>query len=254
MTGEKPTNALKKARETFESKERARFGGYTGRVHHDKRAPGSHVVDLHIGLDEIGPNNLKIKEKLPKTWLNHVLKAFQENPETPNWEMAEDGLLDITLHRETNLVQMDGQLEVAMTRACDRCLLPIVLDLSQRWQLHFLPAPLNPEIDLNLGLGDVGEAHAHLPLSEDVESGPDTFFYEGGLIDLQSALCEEIFLNLPAYLRCDHGKVRQVPNGCQKTNEEGSWTPKDQESWSDPRWADLAQLRGKLAPGPDEPQ
>ena len=253
MTLDKSTSATKAARERFESQERARFGGYTGRVKADKRAPGEYEVALRVGLDEIPPNGLNIIEKLPQSWLEHQLTLRQENDDLPGWRVSQDAHIQLKLVRETNLVRMDGHLRVLLGRDCDRCLSDIELEIAQRWQLHFLPAPLAPELDLNLGLGDMGEAHAHLPVSDDLEdTGPDVFFYQGDLLDLEAALCEEIFLNLPAYLRCGDPLVIQDASNCQSPGEKQAWTPKNQEKWVDPRWAGLANLRDQLGPGPEE--
>ena len=254
MVDDKPTTALRKARESHEAKERARFGGFSGRIRPDKRVLGQYAADLQIGLDEIGPDGLLIKEQLPAAWLDHVLQASQAENDLPQWLPIEEGLLDIKLIREQNLVRLAGQLYVVLSRACDRCLLDTEIVLEQPWAVHFLPAPLSPDMDFHLGAGEMGEAHAHLPLSEDVESGPDASFYDKDMIDLQAALCEEIFLNLPTYLRCDHPKAREKTEGCQNEAANGAWTPKNQENWVDPRWAGLEAFRTKLTPGPDETQ
>lgn len=253
MTVDKSSKATKEARERFEAQERARFGGFTGRVKADKRFPGQHEVSLRVGLHEIPPNGLKVKEKLPQPWLDHLLREGQPNAESPVWGAVQDAEIDLKLIRESNLVRMDGQLQVVLGRSCDRCLKEINLGLEQRWQLHFLPQPLAPETDLNLGLGDMGEAHAHLPVSDDLESGPDAFYYEGEVLDLERALCEEIFLNLPAYLRCGDPKTLQAAESCQSAGENGSWTPKNQENWVDPRWAGLANWGAKSKDDPKDP-
>ncbi len=255
MTVDKSTSATKAARERFESRERARFGGYTGRVREDKRSPGGHEVLLRVGLDEIPPNGLNIIEKIPQSWLEHQLGQRQENDDLPGWRLTQDANIELKLVRETNLVRMDGHLKAQLGRDCDRCLSGIEMGIDQRWQLHFLPAPLAPELDVNLGLGDMGEAHAHLPLSDDLEdSGPDVFFYDGDVLDLESALCEEIFLSLPSYLRCGDPLVVEDASECQSMSDKEAWTPKNQEKWVDPRWAGLANLRDQLEPGPEEEQ
>ena len=253
MTLDKSTSATKAARERFQSQERARFGGYTGRVKADKRAPGAHEVALRVGLDEIPPNGLNIIEKIPKPWLEYQLAQRQESAHLPGWRVSQDAHIELKLVRETNLVRMDGNLKVLLERDCDRCLNDIQLGIDQRWQLHFLPAPSGPELELNLGMGDMGEAHAHLPVSDDLEdTGPDVFFYRGDLLDLEAALCEEIFLSLPAYLRCGDPLVIQDATNCQSPGDKEAWTPKNQEKWVDPRWAGLANLREQLGSGSEE--
>ena len=246
MPTNRSTDALKKARQDFEAREEARYGGLTGRIKQDKRADSGYVADFNIGLDEIGPQGLQIKEALPQAWLIDILGKTQENKEIPTWTAEKDGYLEVILHRDKQLVRLKGQLELLMARPCDRCLQNLSYEFQKSWELHFLPAPLNLETEFNLGIGDMGEAHAHLPVSDDVESGPDAYYYEGERLDLLAALLEEVFLNLPSYIRCADPQVLTPEGGCSDRSDQGVWSPKSQPKWVDPRWAGLLEMKDKL--------
>ena len=247
MSVNKTSEALKKARQDFEARERARFDGLSGRIKEDRREECGYAADFIVGLDEIRVDGFILKEKLPQAWLNHIFNENQKNKEIPCWHAQGDGNLDLKLQRDNHLVKLKGQLALNVGRSCDRCLVPLIFDLDRRWHLHFLPAPLNPGIEFNFGVGDMGEAHAHLPVSDDVDSGPDACFYENDRLDLLAAMLEEIFLVLPAYIRC--GDPHVVPNaqGCDSQADQGVWKPKSQEKWVDPRWAGLLEMKDKLS-------
>jgi uncharacterized metal-binding protein YceD (DUF177 family) len=101
-------------------------------------------------------------------------------------------------------------------------------------------------MEFNFGLGDMGEAHAHLPVSDEVDSGPDACFYENDRLDLLKAMLEEVFLVLPAYVHCGDLHVAANEQGCDPQADQGVWKPKSQEKWVDPRWAGLLELKDKL--------
>ena len=150
------------------------------------------------------------------------------------------------LQRDNQLVRLKGRFRLLLERACDRCLVNLDYHFEKPWELHLLPAPLNMETEYSLGLGDMGEAHAHLPVADDVDSGPDAYFYEGERIDLLGAFLEEVFLNLPAYLRCDDPLVTPPEASCKGQGDQGIWSPKNQEKWVDPRWSGLLEMKDKL--------
>ena len=246
MPSNKSTDALKKARQDFEAREEARYGGLTGRIQDDKRTESGYVADFIIGLDEIGPQGLQIKEVLPQSWLADILGKAQENKEIPVWLAEKDGNLAITLQRDKQLVRLKGNLGLFLGRCCDRCLNNLKFEFKKPWELHFLPAPLNLETEYNLGIGDMGEAHAHLPVSDDVDHGPDAYYYDGERIDLLAALLEEVFLNLPSYVRCGDPQVVAPAASCSDHADQGTWSPKNQKKWVDPRWAGLLEMKDKL--------
>ena len=152
MSVNKTSQALKKARQDFEARERARYDGLSGRIKADKREDCGYIADFMIGLDEVRTDGLVIKEKLPHSWLNEILDKNQENKEIPCWDAHADGFLDLKLQRDNHLVKLKGTLSLKVGRACDRCLMPLVYELERDWGLHFLPAPLDPEVEFNFGV------------------------------------------------------------------------------------------------------
>ena len=57
---------------------------------------------------------------------------------------------------------------------------------------------------------------------------------------------EEVFLNLPSYVRCGDPQVATPSDGCSDHADQGTWSPKNQEKWVDPRWAGLLEMKDKL--------
>jgi uncharacterized metal-binding protein YceD (DUF177 family) len=90
-----------------------------------------------------------------------------------------------TLSRNGEMIRAQGRLAAALTQSCVITREPVAAHIDEPFDLMFMPEPPgDPDEEVELGAGDC-----------------DVVFYEGGAIDLGSAIADTLALSLDPYPR-----------------------------------------------------
>jgi uncharacterized protein len=127
--------------------------------------------------------------------------------------------------RKGEEVRLAGEIAATVEAQCDLCLRPFSVPLELNFETAFTPSELENE----------RAEHAEL-------HGDDliTSVYEGGEIDLDEVVREQILLGLPTRLRCREDCKGLCPTCGADLNESECGCQKQE---IDPRWAALASLK-----------
>jgi uncharacterized protein len=117
----------------------------------------------------------------------------------------------------------EGRFEVP----CARCVEPVKYDLKGDFDLLFRP------------VGADGEANEHSITTSETEIG----YYQGGSLELEDVLREQVLLSLPAKTLCREDCKGLCPRCGINLNTE---TCTCEETKSDPRWTALSDLRSRI--------
>jgi uncharacterized metal-binding protein YceD (DUF177 family) len=92
----------------------------------------------------------------------------------------------VTLERQGEFVRVNGRLAAALTQSCAVTGEPVPAHVDEAFELVFMPEPpvAAPDDEIELGQSDC-----------------DTVFYDGGAIDLGSAIADTLALSLDPYPR-----------------------------------------------------
>jgi uncharacterized metal-binding protein YceD (DUF177 family) len=91
-----------------------------------------------------------------------------------------------TLSRDGDTVRAEGRLAASLTQSCVITRDPVAAHVDEPFELLFMPAPAigSPDEEIELGAQDC-----------------DVVFYDGGVIDLGSAIADTLALSLDPYPR-----------------------------------------------------
>ena len=91
-----------------------------------------------------------------------------------------------SLSRDGDVVRVEGRLAASLTQSCVITRDPVATHVDQPFELLFMPAPApgGPDEEIELGAQDC-----------------DVVFYDGGVIDLGSAIADTLALALDPYPR-----------------------------------------------------
>lgn len=117
----------------------------------------------------------------------------------------------------------EGRFEVP----CARCVEPVNYDLAGDFDLLFRP------------VGADGEAAEHSITTSETEIG----YYQGGSLELEDVLREQVLLSLPAKTLCRQDCKGLCPRCGINLNTE---TCTCGQTRSDPRWTALSDLRSRI--------
>ena len=92
----------------------------------------------------------------------------------------------VTLAREGEIVRAEGRLLAALDQSCVVTGEPVSAHVDEPFELMFMPEPQGSRADEEIELG---------------EQECDVVFYEGGMIDLGSAIADTLALSLDPYPR-----------------------------------------------------
>ena len=91
-----------------------------------------------------------------------------------------------TLSRDGDVVRAEGRLAASLTQSCVITRDPVAAHVDEPFELLFMPAPVtgSPDEEIELGAPDC-----------------EVVFYDGGVIDLGSAIADTLALSLDPYPR-----------------------------------------------------
>lgn len=133
------------------------------------------------------------------------------------------GVAELLAHSEGEL-RINGRYEVEMTAKCDRCLGSARFPLDARFDLFYRPVSViakDEEIAIDKGEVEIG-------------------FYEGGGLELEDVLREQVLLALPMQRVCSD-VCKGICPVCGKNRNETGCDCKVEEEHSD-RWEALRKL------------
>jgi len=91
-----------------------------------------------------------------------------------------------TLTRKKDLIEADGRIVASLTQSCVVTGVPIPSHVDEHFSLIFMPEPQTSRSDEEVALGP---------------ADCDVIFYDGGIIDLGSAIADTLALSLNPYPR-----------------------------------------------------
>ena len=124
-------------------------------------------------------------------------------------------------------IRLRGKLATAVEAPCARCVEPVRYDVNADFDLLYRPA----------------SADAHPEEASISEAETEIGFYQGDGIQLEDVLKEQVLLTLPAKMLCREDCQGLCPQ-CGKNWNQGKCDCKQDRS--DPRWAALESIKGKL--------
>lgn len=233
-----PSAALRQTRARLVQKELESTGS-TGRVVEDRRVAHGFRVDLRIPLDEIREPELRIKERLPASWLTDLLADPGDEP----WRAADDAHIDLTLVRDAQTVRVRGRSRAEFSHVCVRCLETVPFDLDLVLDLRLVarndPDLSEDELAFESGMNDWLEGKAEAVDLQQADEVP----FDGRVVDVAALLREQIFLELPMHPVCESPGAK--PTGPCVVDREGALA-EEQSRWVDPRWAGLLALKDRM--------
>ncbi|HKP13313.1 MAG TPA: DUF177 domain-containing protein [Blastocatellia bacterium] len=128
--------------------------------------------------------------------------------------------VDLQATRAAEKVRLVGRLSATVGFECDRCLTPLSAEVEPSFDLLYLPP---------LGAGDEHELH-----DDDLSIA----FYQGGAIDIDDLVREQVELSLPMTRLCGEA-CRGLCEQCGANLNQGEC---DCAGQTDPRWAALKDL------------
>ena len=160
------------------------------------------------------------------------------NVDIPAGEIEFDGKVrqSVVLHAEGSAellnhslgeIRLQGDLQVTVDAACDRCLEPVSLPIRSPFDLVYMPASVAAEG----GEDEIDEAA--------VEVG----YYEGRGLELNDVLREVVLLALPMQLVCGETCKGICPVCGQNRNQRECGC---QSAAADDRWTKLKELRAEI--------
>jgi uncharacterized protein len=137
--------------------------------------------------------------------------------------------LRMTIHKDHDRFRLVGAVKTELELACSRCLEPFVMPVEREFDLRYLPAAAEPEMD------DDEESEVE---DDDVA----ITFYRDDQIDLNELLREQFYLALPMKPLCSEG----CKGICPQCGTNRNTAPCDcMPQWEDPRLAGLKTLLEK---------
>jgi uncharacterized protein len=130
-------------------------------------------------------------------------------------------------HESIEDIRLDGEFSTRLEFACARCLEPVVEDVSRSFDLLYRP----------LGV-DAGKEEISVTAAE-AEIG----YYQGEGLLLEDALREQVLLAIPLKAVCREDCKGLCPQCGANLNTEPCSC---EQSFRDPRWSALGELRNKL--------
>lgn len=169
------------------------------------------LPSLIIQVDEIPEAGKVISGDLPETWLGDTL--------LPPYTALEPVSLSIDVKRVEDNIWVEGKVSMRLRFECSRSLEPGEMTLNIRVRELFQPGSRD-----NLNLGD--------GLDLDDLDSDEPYVFEGGRLDLEPLIREQLVLAQPPY-----PVVEAAPDGSTDTP---AWSSHEQDV--DPRWEELKKL------------
>jgi uncharacterized protein len=163
---------------------------------------------MFLGLKELERGKLPFKLKLEPGKLDFLDTDLQQSGDLTASGSAE-------LRAATGEILIKGSLQAVVEFQCDRCVKTLQREISQEFELTYLPLDLSPS---------EGEVEIQ-------ESDIDVDFYEGGGVELFDVIREQILLALPTRRVCE------PPCGAEALIQVANAKPE-----TDPRWDALKDL------------
>lgn len=185
-------------------------------------------ASLKFEVEEIGDSPLPIVEQLDVDAVTEWLADPADDP----WRGSSPGAeLDLKLRRESSLVRLCGAVRAHLEHTCGRCAKDSEFVIELDLDLHLAKGieTLQSEVEME---------------SEDMTDDTDLVFFDGKTIAVDDIVREQIFLETPMHPTCG-GDKSVLDDSCEL---DPAHTGGDRE-WQDPRWAALADLKGKLPKG-----
>ena len=136
-----------------------------------------------------------------------------------------DGVAEVLAHSEGE-VRIQGRYTVVMTAQCDRCLKQARFPLEKSFDLFYRPASViarDEEVEIDEGEAEIG-------------------FYEGGGLELEDILREQVVLALPMQRVCSEVCKGICPVCGKNRNETRCDCKIESADNADDRWGALRKL------------
>ena len=171
---------------------------------------------MYIETKEIGPDGLVVEED----------QAWTLPPPRPGDELVKVERIKLTgeVHEEGDSFAFAGEIETVATLGCCRCLEPYALPLHLRFDLLYTARPEE---------ASTGESRVD-------EEEFTAVHFDGGRIDLDALLAEQIYLGLPLKPLCREDCAGLCPRCGTNLNQGSCGCPTQPEP--DPRLSPLKAL------------
>ena len=181
---------------------------------------------MFISIQELELHEIVFKEEFQPGAIDFGQDIRQRRPLSASGraELVEE-------HRGKNDIVRDirfiGRFDVGMELKCARCLEPVAADLHDDFDLLYRPLGVDQrkdEVSISVAETEIG-------------------FYSGEGILLEEVVKEQVFLSVPVKVVC-HSECRGLCPQCGKNmNYEAC---NCEQSYGDPRWAALADIKKNL--------
>jgi len=175
---------------------------------------------VFITLQELQQHTVRFKVDIPAGTIDFDGKVRQSAV------LHAEGTAELLSHA-LGEIRLQGDLQVTVDAACDRCLEPVSLPIRSPFDLVYIPASVAAEG----GEEEIDEAA--------VEVG----FYEGSGLQLNDVLREVVLLALPMQLVCSESCKGICPVCGQNRNQRDCGC---QSAAVDDRWTKLKELRAEI--------
>lgn len=175
---------------------------------------------MFITLQELQQHTVRFKVDIPAGTIDFDGKVRQSAV------LHAEGTAELLSHA-LGEIRLQGDLQVTVDAACDRCLEPVSLPIRSPFDLVYIPASVAAEG----GEEEIDEAA--------VEVG----FYEGSGLQLNDVLREVVLLALPMQLVCSESCKGICPVCGQNRNQRDCGC---QSAAVDDRWTKLKELRAEI--------
>lgn len=175
---------------------------------------------MFISLQELQQHSVGFKVDIPAGLIEFDGKVRQSDV------LHAEGSAEL-LNHSLGEIRLQGNLQVTVDAACDRCLEPVSLAIRSPFDLVYMPASVAAEG----GEDEIDEAA--------VEVG----YYEGSGLQLNDVLREVVLLALPMQLVCGEDCKGICPVCGQNRNQRECSC---QAAAADDRWTKLRELRAEI--------
>ncbi len=175
---------------------------------------------MFVSLQELQQHSVRFKVDIPPGEIEFDGKVRQSAV------LRADGSAELVNH-SLGEIRLQGNLQVTVDAACDRCLEPVSLPIRSPFDLVYMPASVAAEG----GEDEIDEAA--------VEVG----YYEGSGLQLNDILREVVLLALPMQLVCGEACKGICPVCGQNRNQ---CECDCQAAAADDRWTKLKELRAEI--------
>jgi uncharacterized protein len=175
---------------------------------------------VFITLQELQQHAVRFKVDIPAGEIEFDGKVRQSTA------LRAEGTAEL-LNHSLGEIRLQGDLQVTVDAACDRCLEPVSLPIRSPFDLVYMPASVAAEG----GEDEIDEAAAEVG------------YYEGSSLQLNDVLREVVLLALPMQLICGETCKGICPVCGQNRNQRSCGC---HSAAVDDRWTKLKELRAEI--------